>query len=125
MDKTEQWRRGWKLNTAAVFGKIDSFEEGKETWEHYCERLGHYFIANGIGNIEEADLSKRQSNLLCVCGSKMYKLMSDLLAPNKPGTKPFAELVKLVQDHYIMHQNPQKKFRDTNFITVSGVPESP
>ena len=26
--------------------------------------------------------------------------MSDLLAPNKPGTKTFAELVKLVQDHY-------------------------
>lgn len=43
---------------AAVFGKIDSFEEGKETWEHYCERLGHYFIANGIGDTEEADKKK-------------------------------------------------------------------
>ena len=85
---------------AAVFWKIDSFEEGKETWEHYCERLGHYFIANGIGDTEEADLSKRRSILLSVCGSKIYKLMSDLLAPNKPGTKTFAELVKLVQDHY-------------------------
>ena len=85
---------------AAVFGKIDSFEEGKETWEHYCERLGHYFIANGIGDTEEADLNKRRSILLSVCGSRIYKLMSDLLAPNKPGTKTFAELVKLVQDHY-------------------------
>lgn len=38
--------------------------------------------------------------MLSVCGSKIYKLMSDLLAPNKPGTKTFDELVKLVQDYY-------------------------
>ena len=45
-------------------------------------------------------LSKRRSILRNVYGSKIYKLMSDLLAPNKPGTKTFAELVKLVRDHY-------------------------
>lgn len=43
---------------AAVFGKIDSFEKGKETWEHYRERLGHYSIAYGIGDTEEADKKK-------------------------------------------------------------------
>lgn len=45
---------------------------------------------------------QRRSILLSVCGSKIYKLMSDLLPPNKPGTKAFDELVKLaiVQDHY-------------------------
>lgn len=47
----------------AVFGKIYSLEEGKETWEHYCERQGHYFLANGIGDTEEVDLSKRRSIL--------------------------------------------------------------
>lgn len=43
------------VKMAAVFGKIDSFEDSKEIWERYCERLGHYFIANGIGDTEEAE----------------------------------------------------------------------
>lgn len=51
---------------AAVFEKIDSFEEGKETWEHYCERLGHYFIANGIGDTKEADKKRLVYFAQCV-----------------------------------------------------------
>ena len=42
------WRRGPKM--AALFGRGDAFEENTETWEHYTERLGHYFDANGIGD---------------------------------------------------------------------------
>lgn len=57
---------------AAVFGKIDSFEEGKETWEQYCERLGHYFIANGIGDTEEADKKKRGGLFCSVCVAVKY-----------------------------------------------------
>ncbi|KAL9960436.1 hypothetical protein ACROYT_G033892 [Oculina patagonica] len=34
-----------------------------------------------------------------VCGSKVYKLMCDLLAPVKPGEKSYQDLVKLIQDH--------------------------
>ena len=36
---------------------------------------------------------------MCVCGSKIYKLMCDLLAPEKTGVKSYQELVKLIQDH--------------------------
>lgn len=68
--------------------------------KYYCERLCDYFYANGIGDTEPADLGKRPSILLSVCGNKIYKLMSDLLAPDEPGTKSFAELVNLVQNHH-------------------------
>lgn len=85
---------------AAAFGKIEAFEEASETWEHYTERLGHYFDANAIGNQEAADQNRRKAILLSVCGSKVYKLMSDLLAPTKPGDKSYDELVKIMQDHY-------------------------
>lgn len=78
------------------FGKIDFFEEGKEIWEYYCECLGYYFIVNGIGDIEEVDKKKRWFILFSVCGSKIYKLMSDLLVLNKLGMKIFDEFVKLV-----------------------------
>lgn len=43
--------------------------------------------------------AKRRPILLSVCGSTVYKLMCDLLAPAKPKEKSYLELVKLIQDH--------------------------
>lgn len=84
---------------ATLFGRVDAFDENSETWEHYTERLGHYFDANGIGDTTGDDKAKRRAILLSVCGSKVYKLMCDLLAPAKPKEKSYQELVKLIQDH--------------------------
>ena len=53
----------------------------------YIERLEHFFIDNGVG----AD--KLKPVLLSVCGAKSYKLMCNLLAPEMPGEKTYA-------DHY-------------------------
>ena len=72
------WRRG--SNMASLLGRVDAFDEKTETWEHYTERLGHYFDANGIGDESTEDKAKRRAILLSVCGSKIYKLMCDLLA---------------------------------------------
>jgi hypothetical protein len=85
---------------AGTFEKLESFEEKKENWEHYSECLYHHFNANKIGDTVNTDLAKRRSILLSVCGSKIYKLMSDSLAPEKPGTRSSAELVALVQNHF-------------------------
>ena len=84
---------------ATLFGKVDAFEENAETWEHYTERLGHYFDANGIGDVSGDDKAKRRAIRLSVCGSKVCKLMCDLLAPAKPKEKSYQGLVKLIQDH--------------------------
>ena len=91
------WRRG--SNMASLFGRVDAFDEKTETWEHYTERLGHYFDANGISDESTDYKAKRRAILLSVCGSKIYKLMFDLLAPEKPGVKSYQKLVKLIQDH--------------------------
>ena len=74
---------------ATLFGKVDAFEENTETWEHYTERLGHCFDANGIGDVSGDDKAKQWAILLGVCGSKVYKLMCDLLAPAKTKEKSY------------------------------------
>ena len=56
------WRRGNVMTT--LFGRVEVFEETAETWEHYTERLGHYFEANGIGNESAGDKAKRRAILL-------------------------------------------------------------
>lgn len=77
----------------------EAFNEENETWEHYTERLGHYFEANGVGDVNVGGKPKRLAILLSVCGSKIYKLIRDLLAPAKPGEKSYQDLLKLIQDH--------------------------
>ena len=74
---------------ATSFGRVEAFNEENETWEHYTERLGHYFQANGIDDENAGDKAKRRAILLSVCGSKIYKLMCDLLAPAKPEEKSY------------------------------------
>ena len=74
---------------ATSFGRVEAFNEENETWERYTERLGHYFEASGIGDENAGDKAKRQAIFLSVCGSKIYKLMCDLLAPAKPEEKSY------------------------------------
>ena len=77
----------------ATYGKVEEFKEDEE-WVEYIERLTHYFTAN---DIEDED--KQRSILLSVCGAKTYKLIRNLVAPDKPDSKTFKELAELVQNH--------------------------
>ena len=82
-----------------LLGRVEAFKEMAETWEYNTERLGHYFEANGIGDESAGDKLKRRAILLSVRGSKVSKLMCDLLAPVKPGEKSYQDLVQLIQDN--------------------------
>ena len=60
-------------------GKVEEFNEDKEGWESYTERLELYFAAN---EITEADT--RRAILLTVVGAQTYKLFRNLVYPRKP-----------------------------------------
>ena len=67
------------------FSKLEEFDpEQGHDWGQYIERLEHYFVANDTDNA-----GKQKVILLSACGSKTYKLMCDLFAPEKPGDKTF------------------------------------
>lgn len=78
----------------ATFGSIGEFKEEDGSWSQYIERMEHYFIANAI-----EDVDRRRAILLSVCGASIYKLMSSLCAPQKPGKLSYSELVILVTTH--------------------------
>lgn len=69
------------------------FQLGKDDWELYVERLELYFMANDVRT------EKQVAVLLTKISPETYKLIRDLCAPDKPNTKSFAELAKLVNDH--------------------------
>ena len=76
----------------AGFGKIEEYETS-EDWAEYVERLEYYFSANDIVD------DKKRSVLLTVCGKTTYKLIRSLLAPAKPDTKTYKEIVDIVKAH--------------------------
>ena len=85
---------GITMTQAALIGHVEQFKPGTDDWEQYTERLEQYFKANSI----EAD-DKKLATFLTVIGPTAYALLSNLLAPEKPATKTYAELVTVVRDH--------------------------
>ena len=76
-----------------TIGKIESFDETKENWETYVERVEQFFLANDI------DDDHKVPTLLSLIGGKTYTLLRDLLAPETPATKSFQQIVTTLQEH--------------------------
>ena len=91
--KTWQWRRGKIQVIMTTIGKIESFDDTKENWETYVERVEQFFLANDI------DDDHKVPTLLSLIGGKTYTLLRDLLAPEKPATKSFQQIVTTLQEH--------------------------
>ena len=79
----------------ATHGTVSQYQQSKETWATYVERLNHYFIANDV-----ADEGKKRSILLSACGSSTYKLIRSLVEVGQLATTPYSEITKLVAGHY-------------------------
>ena len=61
--------------------------------ECYTERLTAWLVVNGVTD------EHKSSVFLAVIGATTYKLLKSLLAPEKPNTKTFDELVNVPQRH--------------------------
>ena len=63
---------------AATLGKVEEFNNSREDWPQYEERLGHFFTANGITE------GQKRAVLLTVIGPSAYKVLRNLVSPKKP-----------------------------------------
>ena len=79
----------------AVYGKVSEFDETKEDWDQYVERLENYFAANGI-----QAATKKQGILLSVVNPTTYKLLRSLVSPQKPTEKTYEERVAVMKAHH-------------------------
>lgn len=79
---------------ANSIGNIGEFQEGKETFECYSERLEQYFIANNIGE------DRAVSVFLTVIGPNAYALLKSLVSPRKPKDMELKDLQDILQRHF-------------------------
>ena len=75
-------------------GTIGEFDDVKEDFESYTERLECWMLANDVKD------EKKKPIFLSLVGSKTYKLLKNLVTPDKPTAKSFDELTKALKDHY-------------------------
>ena len=72
-----------------LFGSVREFNEEKEEWRLYIERMVHYLNANEIQNE-----SKICALFLSTIGPRAYKLLSSLMAPASPGAMKYKQMVE-------------------------------
>ena len=77
-----------------LLGHTNEFDSKKEMISAYLERVEMFFQANDI------KAEKRVPVLLSVIGAKTYMLLRNLLTPDIPKHKSFAELSTLLKGHY-------------------------
>jgi len=75
-------------------GNLSEYKEGQEDFESYLERLDMWMFAN---NVEE---EKKVSVFLTAIGAEAYRLLKNLLSPDKPSAKTYKELCDTLSEHY-------------------------
>lgn len=73
---------------------IDAFDRHRMKWSRWVERLEGAFVLFGVRDDTKLFM------LLHFMGSETYDTVCDKLAPAKPQTKTYAEIVRLLEAHF-------------------------
>ena len=76
-----------------TIGQLEPFRPESERTSAYLEQVQLFFAANDVPKAKQA------LGLLSAIGGKVYDLVSDLLAPEKPAEKSFDELKAILKAH--------------------------
>uniref|UniRef100_A0A3Q1F3H9 Retrotransposon gag domain-containing protein n=1 Tax=Acanthochromis polyacanthus TaxID=80966 RepID=A0A3Q1F3H9_9TELE len=79
---------------AFLVGRVDEYNESKEDFDSYLERLEQWLLANDIED------EKKVCVFLSVIGADTYKLLKNLVSPKVPSALPYEELTKVLSTHY-------------------------
>ena len=76
-------------------GKLEPFDESLEHWESYNERMINFFEENEIPE------NKQVCALISLLGANTYKILTSLVAPEKPKDKSLDDLCKTLKFHFL------------------------
>eukprot|EP00731_Ephydatia_muelleri_P015743 Em0009g167a len=80
---------------AGYLGMIEAFDPATEEWGGYIDRFQQFLVVNDV-----KDPKKQAACLITVIGASTYKLLENLLSPEKPATKKLDELIEVLQHHF-------------------------
>ncbi|XP_063542733.1 uncharacterized protein LOC134751279 [Cydia strobilella] len=74
-------------------GKIEPFDENKDKWSSYVDRLEQYFVVNSV------DETKKVATLITLIGGPTYELLVTLCSPKKPHELKYDDINKIMLQH--------------------------
>ena len=78
------------LAAAGILGQIEEYD-GSSDWDQYVECVKNLFLVNDI-----KDDAKQRAVFLSIVGPSTYKILRNLLMPDKPEDKTLSQLVSVV-----------------------------
>jgi len=79
---------------ATRYEQLQQFNPGSDSIKTYLEKVSFYFTANDVAD------EKKVAVLLNSVGAPTYAVLSDLLAPAKPGEKLFDNISTVLCNHF-------------------------
>nr|XP_034336152.1 uncharacterized protein K02A2.6-like [Crassostrea gigas] len=76
-------------------GKLGDFQEGKESFVNYAERMEQFFVANEVKD------EKKVAVLLSLIGPATYGILKNLLQPQLPKNTSFENIVGALKKYYM------------------------
>ena len=73
-----------------TLGRIEEYD-GSSDWDQYVECVKNFFPVNDI-----KDNAKQRAVFLSIVGLSTYKILRNLLTPDKPADKTLSQLVSVV-----------------------------
>ena len=107
--------------TATYLGAPEPFDPAGDDWSlYYVERFEHFVLANGIKD------ERKLHMLLALVSAQTYRLLTNLVAPKKPGEHTYAQVKEKLKAHlkpkpikiakrfrfYKRQQEPSEKMAD-------------
>ena len=80
---------------ATLFRNVGEFDGGRKDWTQYAERLAHFFTANQI-----TDQDRMKALLPTMIGLMTFKLLRNIISPEKPEDKTYKQLVEAIKRHH-------------------------
>ena len=77
----------------ATLGSVEPFDLSTGEWASYASRMDQYMKANKI------DAALQPATMLTIIGGASFDLLRDLLAPDDPADKSYAQLKTTLTDH--------------------------
>ncbi|OXA37556.1 Gag polyprotein [Folsomia candida] len=106
-------------------GKLSPFNPTSDDFDAWTGVLDNYLIANGVDKSVSSQEAKANAILLSSIGLSTYALLSDILSPDKPEDKKFADLITTLRTHFTPAPKAiAERFKFTSLMSVALAQET-